>query len=84
LSIRFRNPHRHALFGASLRFFYTPAFPFYSIFSRLWIRFSIREFPSLLEKNMDWMDGMAVAAIALLWLATWGSVLGCVRLGARQ
>jgi len=33
---------------------------------------------------MDWMDGMAVAAIALLWLATWGSVLGCVRLGARQ
>jgi hypothetical protein len=38
----------------------------------------------LLENNMDSMDGIVVAAIALLWLVTWGSVLGCVKLGAHQ
>jgi hypothetical protein len=37
-----------------------------------------------LENDMDWMDGMAAAAIALLWLITWASVLGCVKLGASQ
>jgi hypothetical protein len=34
--------------------------------------------------NMDWMDGMAAAAIALLWLVTWASVMGCVKLGTQQ
>jgi len=37
-----------------------------------------------MEKNMDSMDGMAALAIALLWLVTWASVKGCVKLGARQ
>ena len=38
----------------------------------------------LLESDMDWMDGMAAAAIALFWLITWASVLGCIKLGAPQ
>ena len=75
---------RDTVFALSLRFFYIPAFPFYSIFRRLRIRFFHTGISLLMEKNMDWMDGMAALAIALLWLVTWASVEGCVKLGAQQ
>ena len=33
---------------------------------------------------MDLMDGLAVLAIAALWLLTWASVVGCEKLGERK
>ena len=33
---------------------------------------------------MDGLDGLALAAIAVLWLVTWASVVGCEKLGERQ
>jgi len=64
--------------------FFTPGLSlFTAFFDPNRYDFPSGNFPAL-EKNMDWMDGMAAAAIALLWLVTWGSVLGCVKLGARQ